>query len=113
MLCRKASYSSGAILCKSAFTIPGWTSINSIEPISDTDVYAIASNSAWDIEYRLYHWDGNELTYEDFPEGFTSGSMDAGGTNDLWIAGRSAIIPEPATLTLLALGGLALIRRRK
>ena len=34
-------------------------------------------------------------------------------TADLYVTGELAVLPEPATLTLLTLGGLALVRRRK
>jgi len=34
-------------------------------------------------------------------------------TSDLYVTGELAVVPEPATLSLLALGGLALFRRRK
>ena len=45
---------------------------------------------------------------------FSSHRPGGSGSTDIWVAqARPDVIPEPATLTLLALGGLALLRRRK
>ncbi len=72
-------------------------------------------------------WEWNEAIFPNVFRGVRGGSFHGSGSNLLsatrtgdypaggtvYIGFRVAIVPEPATLSLLAIGGLALIRRRK
>ena len=54
---------------------------------------------------------GTDRSVPTLIEGYTSSSFVTGGARVLAIEGVP--VPEPATMTLLALGGLAILRRRK
>jgi hypothetical protein len=102
-----------------------WEEINSgpwdpsaflkIAATSDSDVWALAHSYNQDTHQhrlRMYHYNGVEWSLEFEPTDFSwILDLDAAGPDDVWLVGSSPT-PEPATLSLLALGGALVALRR-
>ena len=53
-----------------------------------------------------------QRTADEFLAGMIGGSFTGFDLNGQFLQLRTTTVPEPATLTLLAIGGLALLRRK-
>ncbi len=78
-------------------------------------------STAWfhyDVPLVEAHWisDGGPATWEQTLANVIGFGIGAGrrlGSETNYIDGVTVVVPEPATMTLLALGGIALLRRRR
>ena len=78
----------------------GWYVPNGINPIQPFDLNGIEARA---IKFEI-------INSHNGSDGFLKYGV---GLNDVKFYGREIETPEPATMSLLALGGLALLRRRK
>ncbi len=93
-----------------------WCTARDASEIAATWNKRISDSATNLVGYWTFDEQNGQVAYDMSPagnDGLLGTRLEAEMTDPMWVATGSPLVPEPAAMSLLALGGLAMLRRRR